>query len=282
MRILQNKHCIIGEGPIYNVFEQRLYQVNGMANEILCIDPETGECLTRCLPFPVSAIAFSKDNRMLISCPDGVFCLDRDGTRTPLYDTSRFSIRYANDMKVGPDGRLYVGTQSEKRKGTGPSVDGKLYAISSDGSVQVLLDGFILSNGLEFSLDEKRLYHTDSDTDIIKEYLLDPETGNISFTGRAVEVGGVDGFTIGKNGYLYVGCWGRGHIAVVDTEDMSVVDHIPVPASIPASCTFFGKEMNELAIVTASYGTDISVDTLAGFTFGYTTDTLGRVPYLFE
>ena len=86
-----------------------------------------------------------------------------------LYDTSKYNILYANDMKVGPDGRIYVGTQSSKRYGVSDKIDGKLYSIDSSGEVRVLLDGLILSNGLEWSMDEKRFYHTDSDTHMIKE-----------------------------------------------------------------------------------------------------------------
>ena len=29
MEIISNKHCIIGEGPIWNEFNHKLYQVNG-------------------------------------------------------------------------------------------------------------------------------------------------------------------------------------------------------------------------------------------------------------
>ena len=281
MKVLQSKHCIIGEGPIYNARENLLYQVNGFQNEILILDPETNTCRTRALPFAVAAIAFTKENRIIISCPDGVFFLNEDNTRTPLYDTSCHTIRYCNDMKVGPDGRLYVGTQSDKRKGTGTAIDGKLYAINRDGEVQTLLDGLILSNGLEFSMDEKRLYHTDSDTNIIREYLLNREDGTLTYTGREVKVLGVDGFTVDKNDILYVACWGQGHIALVDTATMTVVDHIPLPVKIPASCGFYGKEMNTLAVVTASYHTDLSLDPEAGYTFSVETKSAGRLPFLF-
>ena len=282
MNILSDKRCLIGEGPIWNTFDRSLYHVNGYGeNEIHRIDLETKETSIRKLAFGVSAIAFSKSGDMLITCADGVFFLNADGSRTPLYDTEKYEIRYANDAKVGPDGRFYVGTQSQKRKGVGSAIDGKLYSIDESGEVKILLDGLILSNGLDWSMDGTRLYHTDSDTHRIREYSFTKETGNISFTGREVEVAGVDGFTIDEKDLLYVACWGKGHIAVVDIADMQVKRYIPVPARIPASCCFAGDEMDRLAVVTATLGADPRNDPRAGFTFISNINTHGRKPFLF-
>ncbi len=280
MKVLCDKHCVIGEGPIWNEFDKKLYQVNSFADEIVEID-RLGRAATRKLPFGVAAIAFSKTGEMLVSCRDGAYILNPDDTRTPLYDTRKYQIEFGNDAKVGPDGRFYVGTQSRKRQGLSDAVDGKLYGIDKNGEVKILLDGLILSNGFDWSMDEKRFYHTDSATKIIKEYHFDKETGEIAFTGRELRVPGVDGITIDQHDFLYVACWGRGHIAVVDTADMEVKTYIHVPAKIPASCCFAGENMDKLVVVSASYGTDISIDPGAGYTFICDPGAKGRKPYLF-
>ena len=282
MRILSKKRCLIGEGPVWNPFEHKLYHVNGFGeNEIRIIDVENGDESVRKLDFSVAAIGFSQKGELLISCQDGAFILNDDNTRSPLYDRGQYEIKYGNDAKVGPDGRFYVGTQSSKRFGAGNEIDGKLYSIDKDGKVKVLLDGLLLSNGFDWSIDEKRFYHTDSDTGIIKEYDFDKQNGEICFTGRQVCVPGVDGFTIDQNDMLYVACWGQGHIAVVDTADMKIRDYIKVPAKIPASCGFIGENMEQLVIVTATLGVNIAEDTNAGFTFVCETEARGRKPYLF-
>ena len=281
MEILSRKRCIIGESPVWCEFDKRIYHVNGFGDEIRCIDLETRETTVRKLDFGVAALGFSKNGEMLISCDDGAFILNGDGTRKPLYDREKFEIKHGNDAKVGPDGRFYIGTQSSKRKGVGDAIDGRLYSIDKNGEVRVLLDGLILSNGFDWSMDEKRFYHTDSDTRLIKEYSFDKENGTISFTGRQVEIPGVDGITAGQNGFLYVACWGRGHIAVVDTSDMQIKEYITVPAKIPASCGFAGENMDKLVIVTATYGIDPETDTNAGYTLACDVNTRGRKPYLF-
>ena len=207
--------------------------------------------------------------------------LNDDGTRTPLYDRTRYEIKYGNDAKVGPDGRFYIGTQSSKRRGVGDAIDGKLYSIDKTGNVKILLDGLILSNGFDWSIDEKRFYHTDSDTKIIKEYSFNKESGDISFTGRSVEISGVDGITVDRNDFLYVACWGKGHIAVVDTADMQVKRYIAVPAKIPASCGFAGRDMEYFVVVSATFGADLEKDKNAGCTFICDAAAKGRKPYLF-
>ncbi|MBQ8321981.1 MAG: SMP-30/gluconolactonase/LRE family protein [Clostridia bacterium] len=281
MKILTDKRCIIGEGPIWSEKEQKLYFTNGFGNEICTYDFTTDKVSVRALPFGISSFAFDINNRLIISHEGGVHILNDSGSISQIYDHTKFEIKHANDMKVGPDGAIYVGTQSEKRKGISDKIDGKLYRISSDGSVRVLLDGLLLSNGMEWSIDETKFYHTDSDTQIIKEYSFDKASGAITYSGRQIAVLGVDGFTIGKDGRLYVGCWGGGHIAVVDTSSLEICDYIDIPTQIPTSCSFCGENMDILAITTASFGADIKDDKNAGFTIVKKSKTVGRLPYLF-
>jgi sugar lactone lactonase YvrE len=282
MKVLSDQRCTIGEGPIWNEREGKLYYTNGGGGNALCMyDPKTEAVQLRALPFGVAAYAFTKENELIVSHAGGVDILNPDNTLTPLYDKARYDIKYANDMKVGPDGRIYVGTQSSKRKGISEEIDGKLYSIDAGGNVRILLDGLRLSNGMEWSLDEKKFYHTDSDTGIIKEYFFDKASGDIEYTGREVRVPGVDGFTIGSDGCLYVGCWGQGQVAVVDTETLTVKSFIDIPAKIPTSCGFFGENMDLLAITTADYGSDLEKDPNAGFLLIEKMKIFGRLPYKF-
>lgn len=273
------KRCIIGEGPIWNEKEGLLYYVNGWGNEICALELAT--CRVRTRPVAAAAIAFSADGRPILSRADGVFSLEEDDSLTSLYDREKYEILYGNDMKVGPDGCVYVGTQSGKRMGVSNKTDGKLYRITPDGEVTVLLDGLILSNGLDWSMDENRLYHTDSDTKMIREYAFDKKTGRVAYTGRELFVPGVDGFTVDKEDKLIVGAWGKGHITLVDTESMTILRDVEMPVRIPTSCGFCGEDMKTLAVTTASYSVDIEKDPLAGFLFLLPMEVGGRKPYLF-
>ena len=182
-------------------------------------------------------------------------------------------------MKVGPDGALYVGKISEKFLGISERVDGKLYRIFEDGRVEILLDGLLLPNGLDWSIDEKKFYHADTGTASIKEYFFDKETGKIAFSGRQVRVEGVDGLTIAQDGTLYVSCAWKKYIAMIDVETFTIKDYIPFADAFPMSCGFCGKELDVLAVTTASDTADITRDKNAGFTHLLQLPIKGRAPY---
>ncbi len=278
MRILCRKKCLIGEGPIWNEKEQKLYFTNGLEKEICSVDFDTGALSVYSTEKSVAAICFDRDNCMIVSGTEGVFRI-QDGIFHPLYDPENFSLRFCNDAKVGPDGCLYVGTQSEKRMGISDAIDGKLYRIEPDGNVQTLLEGLRLSNGMDWSMDEKRFFHTDSDTQMLKEYDFDKDKGTITYTGRSLAVPGIDGFTIDENDFLYIACWGKGCIAVTDSHSMEVVKYIPVPTKIPASCAFAGATLDRLVIVSASI--NAMHEENAGMTFSVRPGSCGRAPYRF-
>ena len=282
MKILKEKRCIIGEGPIYNEVEQKLYYTNGYENEICVYDFLTKGISAIKLSFGVSAMAFDKQNNLIVAHKNGVDILNKNGSLTPIYDKNKYSIKNCNDMKVSPNGDIFVGTMSTIRKAQNKSeLDGKLYRISKDGTVTVLLDHLSLSNGLDWSLDETKFYHTDSDTCIIKEYNYDKVSGNITPTNRQVEVNGVDGFTISEHGYLYIGCWGHDHVIIVDTATLKIVKCLTLSKTITTSCAFCGKNLDVLAVTTTNLNVSLSEYKNAGFTHLIKLDVKGRKPYRF-
>ena len=281
MDILNDTRCIIGEGPIWNEKRKRLYHVDGYNRAIHIIDPVTKERETRVFEWGFASLAFDSEQRLIGATGDGVYYINDDGTRTPLYDREKYQLRYCNDMKVGPDGRIYVGTQSEKRYGSGDKIDGKLWSIDKSGEVKLMLDGLILSNGMDWSRDGKYFYHTDSDTQIIKEYEFLPNGWEIKPTGRECFADGVDGFTVGSDRMIYAALWGKGRLAIVDTQTMKIATYIEIDAKIPASCAFYGDNMDRLAVVTATYGMGDGYGENDGYTLSYDVGTHGFLPHLF-
>ena len=279
MRIICDKRCVIGEGPIWNEKENLLYFVNAAENQILKLDVYTGELKIRTVLSPCYAVCFNKENRLIVSRKDGVFVLNDDDSVSQIYDTEKYQITNANDMKVGPDGNIYVGTICGKRLGVSDKIDGKLYRIESNGQVKILLDGLSVSNGMDWSVDGSKFYHTDSVTGYIKEYAFDKN--GITYTGKKVFLPGVDGFTVDSKDRLVATRWDDKKVSIVDTKDMSVVEEIEVPFANPASCCFAGEDYKTLIIVTANYDTDICLNKNAGYTFLVKRKTGGKKPYLF-
>ncbi len=281
MKILTQKRCVIGEGPIWCEREKLLYFVNGIDKEICTYDPERDIFKAYPQEIGVAAIAFSKDGRMLVTRKDGALFLDLStGKTSPLYDET-IQIKNANDAKVGPDGCFYVGTQSEFRLGLSEKVDGKLYRITPEGEVTILLDGLILANGMDWSPDERFFYLADTGAKKVREYEFEKQTGDVTLTGREVHVSGADGLTVDQDGTIFVASWGKSCIVSIDPEAMQIKETIPLSTKAPASCAFFGEEMNQLVITTATLGIDTDTDRNAGYLMIKTMNTHGRLPHLF-
>ena len=87
MDIINQKRCIIGEGPIWNENEEKLYFTNGIEGEICTYDLKNKKL--DIIPFGAAAIAFDSKNRIYLSTPNGVFMLNSDNTLSVFYDTSR-------------------------------------------------------------------------------------------------------------------------------------------------------------------------------------------------
>ena len=80
MKMICDKRCIIGEGPIWNAKEKRLYFTDVYGKEICMLDIHTGELDVRSLSKNVAAMAFDTENRLIVSREDGVFILNKDET----------------------------------------------------------------------------------------------------------------------------------------------------------------------------------------------------------
>lgn len=281
MKIITEKRAIIGECPIWNEKDGLLYYVCGAEKEICTYNPKNDEIFSYKQDIAVSSIAFTKDGRMIAAREDGVFFLDRKSGKTErLYDEST-SLTRLNDAKVGPDGALYVGSIGERWLKISEKADGKLYRISPEGKVNTLAEGFILSNGLDWSIDEKFFYLVDTGDSSVRKYEFDSKSGEISATAIVATVNGADGLTVNQKGEVLVACWGYKKIEVLDGENLNKLREIQVPTRAPASCGFFGRNMNLLAITTASLNTNLDSDNNAGMLIIAEEQTPGRKPYLF-
>jgi len=75
-----------------------------------------------------------------------------------------------NDFTTDAMGRIYVGSLGFQVFGGAEPKPGHLHMIDLDGSVHTLSGGVMLTNGMSFSPDGKRLYHADARGDVIRVY----------------------------------------------------------------------------------------------------------------
>ncbi len=79
-----------------------------------------------------------------------------------------------NDLTTDAAGRIYVGSLAFRVFGGETPKPGHLHVIDLDGGMRTLSDGVLLTNGLGFSPDGKRLYHSDARAPLVRVYDVAP------------------------------------------------------------------------------------------------------------
>src|SRR5262245_26687947 len=127
-----------------------------------------------------------------------------------------------NDVVVKSDGAIYFTDP------TGPATPEQwdltftgVYRVSADlGTLTLLMDNFIVPNGIAFSADEKLLYVNDSRRGHIRSFellpngLLAKQTDTVFADLRGAEPGVPDGMKVDTAGNVY--CGGSGGIYILD------------------------------------------------------------------
>jgi sugar lactone lactonase YvrE len=146
-----------------------------------------------------------------------------------------------NDGKCDARGRFLAGAVAARSAGECP---GALYRLDASGSVARLIDGLGMSNGRDWSPDDRLFYHVDSVTRVDSRYRWDADDGVphspeplITLTGSE---GLPDGLTVDVDGFLWLAVWGGSQVRRYDPLGR-LVDSILRPTPNVASCTFGGR-----------------------------------------
>jgi len=156
-----------------------------------------------------------------------------------------------NDLFTDADGRVLVGSQRADPFAKNPqTVPGELYRIGAGGAVEQLYGDVGLSNGIGFSPDGTRLYHSDSARGHIIGHVVDPD-GRCTqrFVFAAPERGAPDGLAVDEEGGVWVALYGAGSIARY-APDGALERTLEVPARLVASLCFGGPDLRELYVST--------------------------------
>jgi len=160
-----------------------------------------------------------------------------------------------NDLTTDAAGRIYVGSLAFRVFGGEEPQPGALHRIELDGTVQTLSGGVMLTNGLGFSPDGRRLYHSDSRSSLVRVYDVagDGSVGEWRAFAR-FEAGGVpDGLKVAADGSVWVADARRGRVAVFEPDGSHRRD-LTVPLPMVTSLCFGGDDLQELYVVTGSDG----------------------------
>ena len=235
----------LGEGPLWDVEEQRLYWINSYGPPSIAATPpaatsSTGACRSRSARWRSA----SRAARSCRSAPASISSISTSGEVTRINETQPGELRpRLNDGKVDRQGRFVAGSMDfEERDGVG-----KLFRLDPDLSLHTLDTDIICSNGPCWSPDGRTFYFADTTRNVIYAYDYDTETGDVRsrrvFTTFDKLRGYPDGATVDEEGYVWSVEVYSGRLIRFDPE--GVVDRIVgLPVQSTTSMIFGGADLD--------------------------------------
>jgi D-xylonolactonase len=232
----------------------------------------------------VGGFTFQADGSLLLFMDRGAVVVWRDGKivetiieQLPDEHDTRF-----NDVIADPQGRVYCGTMPGKQR------PARLYRLDRNGSISLLVEGVGLSNGMGFTPDLQRFYHTDTHKHTIFLYDYDQATGQLHNQRPFATVpqnpgeGGPDGMTVDAAGDVWSARW-DGSCLVRYAPNGAEKQRLAFPAPKVSSVTFGGQGYTDMYVTTAGGGQKDKDGPVAGALFRVAmgaTGVHGSAPFL--
>ena len=279
---LSTIQCILGESPLWHAERNSLLWVDIEAKTLFEYSFSSDSLRTIRQPRRISRIVRTPaSNRLIAAMEGGISCIDLDQDESSwLYDIEGSNPTHrCNDGNVDPMGQLWVGTMCMNLT----SGAGNLYRISAGGTLEVMLPGTTIPNGLVWTHSKSTMYFIDTAQRCVEAFHYHPGDGNIVHWKTVIHVpshmGMPDGMAIDTEGKLWIAHYGGSAVYRWDPETGQPLMRIAVPAQQITSCAFGGPNMDILFITSAAQ--HLSEEALerypsSGFTFYATTNTIGQ------
>ena len=247
--------CVLGEGPVWDWREGRLYWVDIKAPGVHAWDARTGRLTRWPMPQPIGAVGLRERGGLVGAFRDGFGFIDlASGAVTPIVDPeadqpgNRF-----NDGKVDPPGRFWAGTMDDGEQ----QPSGHLYRLDADLAVERFPAGFVVTNGIDWSRDGRTLYFVDSAERAIYACAFDMAAGRPGdrrlFARVRPQHGFPDGLAVDADDHVWSAHWDGGRVTRY-RPDGSVEQVIEMPVPRCTSCCFGGDGLDTLFVTSAAIG----------------------------
>ncbi|KAM9700069.1 vacuolar protein sorting-associated protein 16 homolog isoform 2-T3 [Menidia menidia] len=265
--------ALIGEGPVWEESEQTLLFVDIAGQKIHRWSPATNQIQSVGTNQTVGFAVPRRSGGYVAGVGRGIVAVDwstEKMTSLAEVEENRPNNRL-NDGKVDPAGRLLAGTME---KDGAQTKNGSLYSVDSELRVTKLLGQVDISNGLDWSLDQRTMFYIDSLGLTVDAFDYDSSTGTLG-ARRVVyrleqEEGLPDGMTLDADGRLWVACYDGGRVLHIDPATGVRLQTVSLPVTKTTSCCFGGPDYSDLYVTSASLGLsqwESSQQPLAGNTF---------------
>jgi L-arabinonolactonase len=246
----------LGESPIWDVAEGRLYWVDGTGRRVgnpalWRLDPRSGKVENWKLDRDVGAMALRKDGGAVLALDDGFYFYDYGSGKLDLItkvDAEQPRTRL-NDGKCDRRGRFFAGGMDDKEE---LAICG-LWRLDPDLKVSKVDGGIICSNGPCWSPDDKTFYFADTFQEEFWAYDYDIAKGTLSnkrvFATTKEDEGVADGSTVDAEGCMWNAQLISGDL-VRYAPDGSVERRIGMPVRNITSVIFGGERLDEIYVTS--------------------------------
>ena len=261
VRLLVDANNHLGEGPLWDVDEERLYWIDSTAAEIYSCRADGGDVKRYFVPRHIGSMALRKGGGAVVALANGLHFYDFDAQSVELIGDPEHDdpeTRF-NDGKVDRRGRFVAGTMAydhdryDADRGQRPTRSGGLYRLDPDRTVTRLDGGISCSNGPCWSPDDRTLYFTDTYARQMYAYDYDIETGAATnrrpFASAHHLAGTFDGATVDAEGYVWTALVFGGRILRF-APDGKLDRVVPFPVRNLTSVMFGGPNLDVLYVTT--------------------------------
>jgi sugar lactone lactonase YvrE len=250
----------LGEGTRWDGARRELVWVDILAGVLRTATPREDATLQTTtehrLDAPIGAAApLADQSGWLVAAGDGIALLSRAGSLRWLAhpESGAHGQTRMNDACCDPAGRFWAGSMAyDATPGAGA-----LYRLDPDGTLQRVLAGVTISNGLGWSPDGRVMYYADTGAGALDAFDYDPATGALSARRTLVLAGpgeaAVDGLTVDDEGFIWAAMWGAGAVHRYSPAG-ELTDVVRIPVSQVSCCCFGGPDRRTLYISTAWTG----------------------------
>ncbi len=257
--------CKLGEGPVWNAERGRLDFVDIMGSALHHFDPRSGRHSVTDVGEHIGSFAPRRDGGYVVAVQRGFGFLEEGGRVEMVAPViAEDDDLRMNDGKCDPQGRFWAGSMSYQFT---PGA-GTLWRLDPDGSLHTMLTGLTISNGLDWTDDQRTMYFIDSMAFGVDAFDYDAASGAIGNRRRAVEVPDQpdsphgltvpDGMTLDAEGALWVAVHGAGEVRRY-APDGELLQVITIPPLSSTSVAFGGDDLDELYITCAGASPDYVV-----------------------
>jgi sugar lactone lactonase YvrE len=252
--------AVLGESPRWDAARGRLLWVDIERRQVHVFDPVAGEDSYTEVDDRVGVAVPTAGAAVLVALAHRLAFLQPDGSVHDLVPIPHGKVEMrVNDGACDPAGRFWVGSMGlDYERGAAA-----LYRYAN-GTLERVLAGITLSNGIGWSPDARLMYYVDSLTYGIDVFDFDNDSGEVR--GRRPFIvlprgsGVPDGLAVDDDGCVWLALYGRGLLHRY-RPDGGLDGELSLPVTNVTACGFGGADGRSLFVATASQ--ELTPDELA-------------------